>query len=159
MPEINILKVGLHILNVLVMFVVLRVLIYKPVLKYIKKREHAFLDKVDNLNEREKTLTLQKEQYERLMADAQNEAAALITKSSKLSKEHEREVLDSAKERAKDMMVRARKEIDAEKAQALLDMRTDIAELGVQIAKKVIEREITIEDNRKIIDEFYERMG
>lgn len=159
MPDINIFRIGLHILNVLVMFVVLRVLIYKPVLKYIKKREHAFSDKVDELDAREKQLIQQKEQYEQLMADAQNEAAALITKSSELSKEHAREVLDTAKERAKDMMVRARKEIDAEKAQALLDMRTDIAELGVQIAKKVIEREITVEDNRKIIDEFFERVG
>lgn len=159
MPDIDIFKVGLHILNVLIMFVVLRVLIYKPVLKYIKKREHAFSDKADELDTREETLIQQKEQYEQMMAKAQDEAAALIAKSSELSKEHAREVLDNAKERAKDMVIQARKEIDAEKEQALLDMRSDIAELSVQIAKKVIEREITVEDNRKIIDEFFEKVG
>lgn len=159
MPQIDLLRVGLYILNVLILFVVLRVLIYKPVLKFIKKREQAFADKADELNTREKTLAEQKEQYEQMMAQAQNEAAAIITKSSELSKEHAQEVLDSAKERAKDMLLRARKEIEAEKAQALIDMQSDIAELSVQIAKKIIEREITVEDNRKIIDEFFERVG
>lgn len=159
MPDIDFLRIGLHILNVLVMFVVLRLLIYKPVLKFMKKREHAFSDKIDELDAREKQLIQQKEQYEQMMADAQSEAAVLIAKSNEMAKEHAREILDNAKDHAKDMVVRAKKEIDAEKAQARLDMRADIAEVGIQIAKKVLEREVSAEDNRKIIDAFFERVG
>lgn len=38
-------------------------------------------------------------------------------------------------------------------------MRAEIADMSVQIAQKVLEREISVEDNRKIIDEFFERVG
>lgn len=159
MPEIDFFRIGLHILNVLVMFVVLRLLIYKPVLKFMKKREHAFSDKIDELDTREKELIQQQEQYEQMMADAQSETAVLIAKSNEMAKEHSNEILNNAKEQAKDMIVRAKKEIDAEKAQARLDIRADITEMGVKIAQKVLEREISTEDNRKIIDAFFERMG
>lgn len=159
MPEIDFFRIGLHILNVLVMFVVLRLLIYKPVLKFMKKREHAFSDKIDELDTREKELIQQQEQYEQMMADAQSETAVLIAKSNEMAKEHSNEILNNAKEQAKDMIVRAKKEIDAEKAQARLDIRADITEMGVKIAQKVLEREISTEDSRKIIDAFFERMG
>ena len=157
--EIDFFRIGLHIVNVLVMFVVLRLLLYKPILKFMKKREHAFSDEVDDLDAREKKLVRQKVQYEQMMSDAQGQAADIVTKSNDMAKEHAREILGNAKDHAKDMVVRAKKEIEAEKTQARIDMRTEIAEMSVQIAEKVLEREISAEDNRKIIDEFFERVG
>ncbi len=159
MLQIDFLRIGLHILNVLIMFVVLRLLVYKPILKFIKQREHAFSDKTDDLDAREKRLVQQKAQYEHMMAQAQGEAASIIANSNEMAQEHAREILGKAKEHAKEIVVRAKKEIDSEKAQARLDMRAEIADMSVQIAQKVLEREISVEDNRKIIDEFFERVG
>jgi F-type H+-transporting ATPase subunit b len=125
----------------------------------MKNRENEFANKVDELEEREKQLMRQKEEYERMMADAHNETAAIITKSNELARDHAREIVDNAKEYARDMVLRAKREIEAEKAQARLDMRAEIAEMSIQIAEKVLAREISLEDNRKIIDEFFEKVG
>lgn len=159
MLEIDFLRIGLHILNVAVMFVVLRVLLYKPILKYIKQREHAFSDKVDDLDAREKLLVRQKAQYTQMIADAQAEATELITRSNVMAKDHAREILGNAKDHAKELVTRVKKEIEAEKTQARLDLRAKIAEMSVQIAGKVLEREVSAEDNRKIIDDFFKRVG
>ena len=159
MLEINWLEVGIHVLNVIVLYVVLRLLLYKPVLKFIKKREHKFSDKVDELDEREKELDRRKQEYEKLMEEASSEAATIITNSNEMARDHAREVLDNAKEHARDLVIRAKKEIEAEKMQARLDMKTEIADMAIQIAEKVLEREVSLEDNRKIIDEFFERVG
>ncbi len=159
MLDIDPLSIGLHVLNVVVMFVVLKLLVYKPILKFMKAREHSFSDKVDELDGREKQLLQQKEQYEHMLAEAHNEAAELITKSNEMARDHAREILDNAKEHARDLVVRAKKEIEVEKAQARQDMRTQIAEMSIQIAEKVLAREISLEDNHKIIDEFFERVG
>jgi F-type H+-transporting ATPase subunit b len=159
MLEIEPLRIGLHVLNVVVMFFVLKLLIYKPVLKFMKKREHAISDKIDELDAREKELIQQKVEYEHMMAEAHNEAAELITKSNEMARDHAREILDNAKEHARNLVVRAKKEIEAEKVQARQDMRTQIAEMSIQIAEKVLEREISLEDNHKIIDAFFERVG
>lgn len=159
MLEINWLEVGMHVLNVIILYVVLRLLLYKPVLKFIKKREHKFADKVDELDEREKELDRRKKEYEKLMEEASSEAATIITNSNEMARDHAREVLDNAKEHARDLVIRAKKEIEAEKTQARLDMKTEIADMAIQIAEKVLEREVSLEDNRKIIDEFFERVG
>ena len=159
MLEINWLEVGVHVLNVIILYVVLRLLLYKPVLKFIKNREHKFADKVDELDNREKELDQRKLEYEKLMEEASNEAAAIITKSNEMARDHAKELLDHAKEHSRDLVIRAKKEIEAEKIQTRLDMKTEIADMAVQIAEKVLEREVSLEDNRKIIDEFFERVG
>ena len=159
MLEISALEIGLHVFNVLVLFFVLRLLLYKPILKFMKKREHTFSDKVDELDAREKQLIQQKEEYDYMMAEANNEAAAIITKSNEMARDHAREILDNAKEHGRDLVIRAKKEIESEKVQARIDMKAEIAEMAVQIAEKVLEREVSLEDNRKIIDEFFERVG
>ena len=159
MLEINWLEIGVHVLNVVILFVVLRLILYKPVMKFIKKREHMFADKVDEFDLREKELIRAKKEYEHMMDEAGNEAAAIITNSNEMARDHAREVLDNSKEHARDLVIRAKKEIDSEKTQARLDMKTEIADMAIQIAEKVLEREVSLDDNRKIIDEFFERVG
>ncbi len=159
MLQIEPLQIGLHVLNVVIMFFVLKLLIYKPILKFMKQREHMVSDRIDELDVREKQLIQQKEEYEHLMAEAHNEAAELITRSNEMARDHAREILDNAKEHARSLVVRAKKEIEAEKVQARQDMRKQIAEMSIQIAEKVLEREISLDDNHKIIDEFFERVG
>lgn len=157
--EIDWVQVGIHVINVIVLYVVLRLLLYKPVMKFIKEREHKFADKVDELDGREKELDRRKDEYEKMMQEASNEAATIITNSNEMARDHAREILDNAKEHARDLVIRGKKEIDAEKVQARLDMKTEIADMAVQISEKILEREVSVEDNRKIIDEFFERVG
>ena len=159
MLEIDPWQIGIHVFNVIVMFIVLRLLVYKPILKFMKKRENAFADKVDSLDERDKQLIQQKEQYERMMSEAHNEAAAIVTRSNEMAREHARDIADDAKDHGRGLVLRAKHEIEAEKIQVRQDMKTEIAEMGIQIAEKVLAREISLEDNRKIIDEFFERVG
>jgi F-type H+-transporting ATPase subunit b len=156
---LNPLWIGIHVLNVIILFVVLRLLLYKPVLKYMKKRENTFANKVDELDTREKELIREKEEYDKIMADADSKAAAVITKSNEVARDHAREVLDNAKEHARDLVLRAKKEIEAEKIQTRAELKAEITGMAVQIAEKVLEREVSLEDNRKIIDEFFERVG
>ncbi len=159
MLELNIWEIGVHVLNVVILFIVLKLLLYKPVLKFIKKRENMFADRVDELDTRQKELVQQKQEYQQMMAQANNDAALIITKSNEMAKDNARDILDNAKEHARDLVIRAKKEIEGEKVQARMDMKTEIADMAVQIAAKVLEREVSLDDNRKIIDEFFERVG
>ncbi len=159
MLEINWGYIGLHILNAVVLFFLLRLLLYKPILKFMKKREKSFSDKTDTLDTREKELIQQKEQYDSMMLGAQTQAAAIITKSNEMARDHAKELIDEAKEQSREMVLRARKEIAIEKEQTQLEMKSEIIDMAVQIAEKVLKREVSKEDNQKIINEFFERVG
>ena len=159
MLDINWLYIGLHIFNAVVLFFLLKILLYKPILKFMKMREKSFSDKVDTLDTREKELIQQKEQYDSMMSGAQTQAAAIITKSNEMARDHAKELIDEAKEQSREMVLRARKEITIEKEQTQLEMKSEIVDMAVQIAEKVLKREVSKEDNQKIIDEFFERVG
>jgi len=152
-------SIALHVLNVVVLFFVLKFLLYKPILKFMKKREKSFSDKTEMLDTREKELIQQKQQYDQMMSDAQTQAASIITKSNEMARDHAKEIIDDAKEQSREMVIRARKEIAIEKEQTQLDMKSEIVDMAVQIAEKVLKREVSKEDNQKIIDDFFERVG
>jgi F-type H+-transporting ATPase subunit b len=156
---LNPLWIGVHILNVIILFVVLRFLLYKPVLKFMKKRENIFANRVDELDEHEKELIRQKEEYDHMMAEADGKAAAIITKSNDMAREHAKEIMDNAKEYSRDLVMKAKREIEAEKVQTRSELKAEITDMAVNIAEKVLEREVSAKDNRKIIDEFFERVG
>lgn len=151
--------IGIYILNVLILFVALRLLLYKPVLKFMKKRENLFANKADELDEREKGLIRQKEQYDSMMAEADSKSAAIITKSNEMAREHAKEIMDNAKEYSRDLVMKAKREIESEKIQTRSELKAEITDMAVNIAEKVLEREVSADDNRKIIDEFFERVG
>jgi F-type H+-transporting ATPase subunit b len=157
--QISLLNVGLHILNAIILFVVLKLLLYKPILKFMKKREKSFSDKTDMLDTREKELVQQKQQYDAMMSGAQIQAAQIITNGKTLAQDNAKQILDEAKEQSRDMVLRARKEIAIEKEQTQLEMKSEIVDMAVQIAEKVLKREVSAEDNKKIIDDFFERVG
>jgi len=46
MLEIDPVNIAIHVLNVIILFILLRLLIYKPVLKFMKNRENEFANKV-----------------------------------------------------------------------------------------------------------------
>ncbi len=157
--QISLLNVGLHILNAIILFVVLKLLLYKPILKFMKKREKSFSDKTDMLDTREKELVQQKQQYDAMMSSAQTQAAEIITRGDVMARDHAKQIVDDAKEQSRDMVLRARKEIAIEKEQTQLEMKSEIVDMAVQIAEKVLKREVSAEDNKKIIDDFFERVG
>ena len=55
-------------------------------------------------------------------------------------------------------MARAFKEVETERRAAYEGMRGDITNMAMQIAEKILKREISAEDNRRIIDEFFEKV-
>ena len=159
MLDINWVYIGLHILNAVILFFILKILLYKPILKFMKKREKSFEDKTEMLDTRDKELIQQKEQYDQMMSDAQTQAASIITKSNEMARDHAKELIDEAKDQSRELVLRARKEIAIEKEQTQLEMKSEIVDMAVQIAEKVLKREVSTEDNKKIIDEFFERVG
>lgn len=157
--ELNFIHIGIYIVNVIILFFFLRWLLYKPVSKFLKKREDFYVDRVKAVEDREKEVSLIKDEYAKLMDDAQEKAASVINKSNEMAKEHSREIIDSAKERAKEILERAMRDIDQEKRLARHEMKSEIAEMAVQIAEKVLQREVSLEDNQKIINDFFDKVG
>jgi len=156
---INFPSILIYIANVIILFLLLKKILHKPITNYLKKREDKIVDQLDHAAQAEKDANDLKLQYEQLIEQAQSEAAKIIENSRGLANEQFEETINAAKLQAKDIIERALREIENEKRAAQNEMRTQITDMAMKIASKVLEREVSTDDNRSIIEDFFEKVG
>ena len=69
------------------------------------------------------------------------------------------EIEATAKEKASSIVSQAEKRIASEKKQAISEIRSEVAALSIQIAEKLIRKNLTKEDNMALINESLDRAG
>ena len=147
----------LHIVNAVILFLILRKLLFKPVKGYLDKRTKVFADQKQDLDDRQEEIERQEAEYKHRMDSTRDEAKKIMDQANERSNEHMEEAKLKAQEQVRAMLERGRKQIESERAKAMEDIKGQAAGLAVEIASKILAREIKKEDHQKIIEDFLER--
>ena len=134
-----------HVLNAAILFVALYFLLYKPVRKFMQKRADG--------------VSAQLEQSHGALSSAQREAAETVSQSARQAQKRADEILSTANAKAEEIVCRANEEAEQIRQNAHEAMVDEFAKLAVLIASKLLEREVSLEDHQKLIDEFLEKVG
>ena len=143
-----------HIVNIVVLFLALRFLLYKPIKKFMENRANSYTQREEDVSNAEKKANELKQKYEVQLKNAQQEAETIVLDSRRDANKRADEIIKQAREQSTEMVELARKEIQEERANAKVVMREEVADLAINIAGRVLEREVTQEDNKHIIDSF-----
>lgn len=154
----NLWDIALYIINIVILFFLLKHFVHKPVTKFLAARSQRISDDMDQAASEKQNVLREKEEYERLIAGAQSEAAEIIAKGRERADAAYSAAIESGKAEARQIVARAFKEVETERRAAYEGMRGDITNMAMQIAEKILKREISAEDNRRIIDEFFEKV-
>ena len=100
-----------------------------------------------------------KSEYEQNMLEAKNKANEIVTNAQKTAAIQSEEMLKEASQQAAAMKAKAESDIAQEKRKAVNEVKNEIGGMAMEIAGKVIEREINEEDHAKLIDEFIANVG
>ena len=100
-----------------------------------------------------------KQQYEEGLAKAQAQATQIVQDAQKTAQIRAEEVVKEAQDHAAAIKAQAQADIEQEKKKAVNEAKNQIGGLAMDIAGKVVEKEIREEDHRKLIDEFIENVG
>ena len=92
-------------------------------------------------------------------ADAEIQDAVKAKEEAQAMKAEYEKNMQEAKNKANDIVMTAQKTAAQEKRKAVNEIKGEIGGMAVEIAGKVIEREINEEDHAKLIDEFIENVG
>lgn len=98
-------------------------------------------------------------QYENQLANAREEAHAIIDSATKNASEERKEVLNKARNEAQGIKEKALADIEREKVQAQKELKQTITDVAFQAAEKIIKKEIDEKDQQKYVDEFIEHAG
>jgi F-type H+-transporting ATPase subunit b len=139
----------------LVIFVIVVVILGKfawsPVLSLLKQREE-FIHKslADAKRDRDEAETRLKD-YAAKLQSSQAEAFGIVEKARQDAERLRDELRLRAQSEADSMIKKAGHEIELQTAQAVRQIRKDAVDLSVTIASKLLQRNVTKEDNEKLI--------
>jgi len=143
-------------------FVVLAILAWKawrPMINALEKREAGIrgaLEAAEKARRESEELTAKVEEEIRL---SRYEAQQIITEARAAAENVRGELEEAAKKKADELVIKARDQIEAERERALREIRTTVVDLSLSVAGKVIERNLTTEDNKKLVEESLHQIG
>jgi F-type H+-transporting ATPase subunit b len=146
-------------LNTALLLVALYYLLYKPVKKFLKKREDKINGQLDNANLREKQAVELLEARKKQLEGASAEVAELILVGEKRGKARADEIMSLAQGEARRIEIKAKAHAESMESNAQVVLYEKAANLSVDIAQMVLEREVTIDDHKRLLEEFFEKAG
>jgi F-type H+-transporting ATPase subunit b len=136
----------------IILLAVLRVLAWKPLMEALHKREeHMERTLLDAERARDESQQLLAE-HRKLMAEAADQVRALIEKAHRDADATAAEIIRKAQEEGEAALHRAQREILNAKDQALIEIWNKSAELAVEVAGKVLARELNESDHRRLVE-------
>lgn len=142
-----------HLVNFLILVVVVGFLVYKPMVKLIHTRQDSIRKQMEEGKEQMKNAEALKEEYEGMIAKSAEEIALKKAEAERETAMESDAVLQNAKAEAAKILEKAEGEAKEEKAAAIADMKGDIVSIATMIASGILSREITPEEDAKIIDD------
>ena len=148
-----------QLINLLLLFLLLKHFLFKPVQNILNARQ-AEIDKSYADAETAQTRAEElRDEYEKRISDAKAEAADIAMAASRKAQAHYDEVVGTAKADAARLREKAEAQIEQEKKKAMNELKDEISGIAVDIASKVVEREIDEKDHEELISEFIKGVG
>lgn len=157
--NINIWDILISLANLLIIFLLIKKFLFKPVEKILDKRKsevdevYAEADKIKS--EAEESRNIYKAKLDNAEAEAKQLIRDAVDKGNSLSEN----ILSDAHEQAEAIMEKAKKDIELERKRTVNELKDSISDISFDIAEKLIEREITKKDQDELIDKFIKEMG
>ena len=145
-----------QICNLFIQVYLIKRFLFKPVNEMLEKRKDAQIREAEKAKADADAI---KTEYEQNMKEAKEKANEILTTAQRTAALQSEEVLKEAASQAAALKSKAESDIAQEKRKAVNEIKDEIGGMAVEIAGKVIEREISEEDHTKLIDEFIANVG
>lgn len=157
--DINLWTSIFTLLNLLLLFLVMKKFLFKPVKKMIDDRQKEIDDQYADA-ERSKTEAAElKTQYETRLAEANAESDEILKEAHRKATLREEEILRDAQEKAAQTIRRADAQIAMEKKRAMNEIKDDVTVMAVDIASAVLSRDVKADEHSALINSFIENLG
>ena len=157
--SVNFWQIILSLVNLLIIYRIMKKFLFKPVQRVMSAREAQVTRIYSEADESRDSANQMKQEYEQKLAGARQEADTMIKTAAQTAQLRGDQIVAEAKEQATHVRQKAEREIAQQKQQMLQDVRSEISELAVDIASKVVEREINQKDYDGFVNDFIQNVG
>ena len=147
---------GLFIWTILTFLVLLGVLAkfaWNPLLKMLKDREDLIRSSLEDAEKAQSELANLNAERDEIINKARSEAQSILSEGKVAASKLKDETLKAAKDQAKSILTDAEKQIRIEKHKVIEEIKSEVVDLSLSVAEKLIKKNISREDNQTLIDE------
>ena len=148
-----------QVCNLMIQLVIFKKLLLNPVKKVIAERKAKADSQIADAEKLRTEAEAMKAEYEQNLQNARTEANQIVAAAQKTATARSEELLGEARAQAAALKQKAEADIAQERKKAVNEVKDEIGGMAMEIASKVVEREIKEAEHQDLIDEFIKNVG
>ena len=148
-----------QICNLMIQLVIFKKFLLKPIKQVIADRKAKADSEIADAQKLRTEAEAMKAEYEQNLQNARTEANQIVATAQKTATARSEEIVGEARAQADALKQKAEADIAQERKKAVNEVKDEIGGIAMEIASKVVEREISEKDHKDLIDEFIKNVG
>lgn len=147
------------LLNTLTIYFVAKKFLFAPVMQMIEDRQKEIDDMYTDANTARESAMALESAYKDKLSVATETGERIVKDAITRGQQREEEIIRQANADAAAIMDKAAASIAQEKKKAINEAKDEISDIAIAIAEKVVARQISSDDQQKLVDEFINGLG
>ena len=148
-----------QICNLMIQLVIFKKFLLKPIKQVIADRKAKADSEIADAQKLRTEAEAMKAEYEQNLQNARTEANQIVAAAQKTATARSEEIVGEARAQAAALKQKAEADIAQERKKAVNEVKDEIGGIAMEIASKVVEREVSEKDHKDLIDEFIKNVG
>lgn len=157
--SVNIWQILISLANLVILFLLMKHFLYKPVKKVLAQRQKAIDDQYSEADKAKQAAEEERSVWEQKMQTAETRANEILQNATANASRRSDAIIAEAKDKADGIMRNAENEAELQRLKAEDDIKNDIVDLSAALTEKLLSREINSDDHKAFIDSFIEDIG
>ncbi|MBO5373952.1 MAG: F0F1 ATP synthase subunit B [Clostridia bacterium] len=154
--SVNLWQILISLCNLVILFVLLKKFLYKPVKKILAQRQAEIDKQYADARDAKDSAELSRQEWDAKLKAADGEAEKIIKNAKEKAERQGDKIVSGAMTRADEIVRQAEADASLELKRAQDDIKREIVTVSTALTEKMLEREINEKDHRALIDSFIE---
>ncbi len=138
----------------IILFIAVFFLAYKPVKKFLKKRNDYVNKNIEESKKNEEKSLEKLKEIDNKLNESYKEAKKIVSDAKKDANVIKEQIVQEAKEEAKLELEKAKVDIENEVKKNKENIHKEMVDIALLASSKILEREVSTKDNEKRVDSF-----
>lgn len=145
-----------YVINFVILFALLGLVIYKPVIKMLDERSKRIKESMERAEAIKEEHAHAEEEVKKLLSKARDDGQALVRQATQIGERVKEEARQTARKEAQAIIDQTRAELQEERDRIIDDLRREFVDISISAAEKVIKETLDKERHRRLIEEVLE---
>ncbi len=159
MLNINVIGLLYTVVNLLVLYVLLKKFLWTPVTAMIESRQKEMEDNLTGAEARNREAEARLDSYNEKLVHARQECAQMVAQAKEQGTQEYNAILDQARADAEKLKGQAEQQMKQERAEMISGLRREVSSLALLCAAKVAGKELGTDADRAMVEEFLSEVG